>query len=502
MVKELRKRGNIIKYFIFVFFSVLMIGCGNISDGEFTASVVLTGGSGKAYIESPCKVTVSDGKAIAHIVWSSPNYDFMILDGETYYPVNEEGNSKFDIPVQFDKEMVIQADTTAMSTPHLIEYTLLITLDENSKEALNSDGNRTNSEEITKTVSFEPPIIDGYAYLGTDENEYAEGFRIHRYEGDYAVISMSDGRNYLIVPEGSEAPDKIADDIIILQRPLDRIYLAASGVMCHFDSLGRVDDILFSGLDTDDWYIESAIEAMESGRLLYGGKYSAPDYEQMVNMGVDVAIENTMILHVPKVQEKLEQLGIPVFVDRSSYEPQPLGRCEWIKVYGVLTGCEEKAKSAFDEQKAQVNFDSLYNLSEKKVVIFSLNSNHQVVTKKANDYFAKMVEMAGGKYLSPQDGDEEGTAQTTISMEAFYSYASDADILIYNATISDVPKSLEELENADAIFSDFKAFSEGCVWYTDKSLYQFADRTGTIINNLQSVITEGTEETVFFHKLK
>ena len=493
--------GKKLRNLILVFFSVCLIGCGNISDGEYTASVVLTGGSGRAYIESPCNVTVRDGKTMAHIIWSSPNYDYMIVDGETFYPVNTEGNSEFDIPVTLDKEMEIQADTIAMSTPHLIDYTLFVSLGETSKESGNENDNRAGAEKSGNKADLTHPEIEGISFVGTDENEFAEEFRIHRYEYGYIVISMSDGRDYLIVPEGSDIPANLSGDIIVLQRPLDRIYLAASGAMCHFDALGSVGDILLSGTDIDDWYIDSAKEAMESGKLLYGGKFSAPDYEQMVMLDVDVAIENTMILHVPKVQEKLEQLGIPVFIDRASYESQPLGRCEWIKVYGVLTGNEEKAKSAFDEQKAQVDLTNDEKSVDKTVVIFSLNSNHQIVTRKAADYFAKMVEIAGGKYLSPTEDEENGSTQATISIEAFYEYAADADILIYNGTISEVPQSLSDLEKQDVTFSDFKAFKEGNVWYTDKSLYQFADRTGTIISNLQSVIAEKCEETEFFHKL-
>ena len=90
----------------------------------------------------------------------------------------------------------------------------------------------------------------------------------------------------------------------------------------------------------------------------------------------------------------------------------------------------------------------------------------------------------------------------TISIEAFYEYASDADILIYNATIESVPESLEELMGSDVTFKDFKAFQEGNVWYTDKSLYQFSDKTGTIISDLAVVIAGEQEETDFFHKLK
>jgi len=98
----------------------------NLTDGEYVIDVKLDGGSGRASVESPAKLTVSGGKATAHIVWSSNNYDFMIVDGEKYMPVNDSsGNSAFDMPVAaFDRKLPVQADTTAMSQPHLIDYTL------------------------------------------------------------------------------------------------------------------------------------------------------------------------------------------------------------------------------------------------------------------------------------------------------------------------------------------------------------------------------------------
>ena len=94
-------------------------------DGTYTAEVTLEGGSGRASIESPATLTVKDGKVTASIVWSSPNYDYMIVDGEKLLPVNTEGNSVFEIPVaSFDTALDVIADTVAMSKPHEIEYTL------------------------------------------------------------------------------------------------------------------------------------------------------------------------------------------------------------------------------------------------------------------------------------------------------------------------------------------------------------------------------------------
>ena len=97
----------------------------NLADGTYTCEVTLEGGSGKASVTSPAKVTVKDGIVTAEIIWSSSNYDFMMVNGERFDPVNTDGNSTFEIPVTgFDYKMPVSADTTAMSTPHLIDYTL------------------------------------------------------------------------------------------------------------------------------------------------------------------------------------------------------------------------------------------------------------------------------------------------------------------------------------------------------------------------------------------
>ena len=93
---------------------------------DYTIAVDLEGGSGKATITSPCVIKTVEGKNIAVIEWSSPNYDYMLVGDEKYLPVNEDGNSVFEIPVDsFDEPLEVIADTVAMSKPHEIEYTLV-----------------------------------------------------------------------------------------------------------------------------------------------------------------------------------------------------------------------------------------------------------------------------------------------------------------------------------------------------------------------------------------
>lgn len=97
----------------------------DLTDGEYAIDVTMTGGSGKATIQSPTLLTLNDGIAYATITWSSSNYDYMIVDGQKYLPMENTETATFEIPVSvFDRKITVAADTTAMSTPHEITYTL------------------------------------------------------------------------------------------------------------------------------------------------------------------------------------------------------------------------------------------------------------------------------------------------------------------------------------------------------------------------------------------
>lgn len=119
------------KKHIAVFLGLLILaiavsGCGQkeITDGVYTADVVLTGGSGRASVESPAKIVIADGKITATVIWSSPFYEYMMVGETRYDPIQQEGNATFEIPIVLDEDMSVSALTVAMSEPHLVEYTL------------------------------------------------------------------------------------------------------------------------------------------------------------------------------------------------------------------------------------------------------------------------------------------------------------------------------------------------------------------------------------------
>ena len=348
-----------------------------------------------------------------------------------------------------------------------------------------------------------PPEIEGLTFDHEMELAYADQFHVYYYNDDYQVITVEGGDSYILIPEGGEVPAGTPEEMVIIEKPVDRIYLAASSAMALFNAMDALDTIAFSGTKADGWYIDAAKEAMDSGKITFAGKYSAPDYEMLLDEGCDLAIESTMITHSPDVKEKIEELGIPVFVDHSSYESHPLGRVEWIRLYGVLTGHEEEADAFFNEQAKVIEEMEGIEDTGKTVAFFFVNSTGQVVVRAGDDYIPHMIDIAGGEYIFPDLINEENEmASMKISMEEFYAGAVDADYLIYNASIESPLTSLDQLYDKSEVFKEFKAVKEGHVYTTDKYLYQATDITGELIRDIHKMLTEDGGEMTFLTKVE
>lgn len=440
-----------------------------LEDGIYTAKVTLGGGSGKASVKSPATLWVEDGRVMASIVWGSANYDYMKVDGEKYELINTEGNSTFEIPVAgFDRRLPVIADTIAMSQPHEIAYTLTF----DSATLVKEDGQRNTESQ------------------GSLELLYANQFSVDYYEGGYAMITVKDTGRYLVVPEEKAAPQELPKDVTVIQRPLKNIYLVATSAMDLFRSLDGVGQITLSGTDASGWYVEEARQAMESGHMSYAGKYNAPDYELILSKECDLAVESTMIYHSPEVKEQLEKLGIPVLVERSSYESHPLGRMEWLKLYGVLLGKEELAQSCFEQQMKRLEEVMGQPAAGKTVAFFYISPNGYVNVRKSGDYVAKMIELAGGSYVPGQLTENDNALSTmNMQMEAFYGAAKDADYIIYNSTIDGELSSVEQLLSKSSLLADFKAVKEGNVWCTGKNLFQETMGLGEMILDIHRMLT-------------
>ena len=467
-------------------------------DGTYQMEVELLGGSGRASVTSPAKVEIKDGKAVATLEWSSPNYDYMVVNGEKYLPVNTEGNSVFRIPVEaFDRDITVIADTVAMSTPHEIEYTLNFHAGENGQNAAKADttgqedSDGAEKGQQTAAVGGNPAKTAAapLTYDHSMELSYAENFAVDYYEGGYKLLTTRlNGDRILLVPKHQQAP-KDAEalvspsaegepgKLIVLQEPVKNLYLVASSVMDMFAQLDSMDAISMCGLKEEDWYIPAAKQAMKEGTLLYAGKYSQPDYELLLSQNCSMAIENSMIYHTPEVMEKLDEFGIPTLVEYSSYEEHPLGRVEWVRFFGALLNQEEKADQLFEKQKEALKRVEAEESTGKTVAFFYITSNGLVQVRQSTDYIPKMIELAGGKYVFENLGDPD-SRRSTVNLQ------------------------LEDLLKKCSLLKDFKAVKNHQVWCTTEDMYQQSMSAGNLIEDFHRMLTGDDEKTRYLYRLE
>lgn len=431
--------------------------------------------------------------------------------------------------------------------------------------AVEDDGQAENGQSGTvgeSSVQWSAaPEIDGLRFISFEKNDVAEYFRLSVYEdasgAKYQLLETAGGlHRYLIVPADAQVSDRKSDhftaraseansankekkgdalELTVLQQPLTTTYVAASAVMAPLCDLGAVSQIRFSGLREKGWYVDEARAAMKAGSMLFAGRYSEPDYETLLREGCDLALESTMIYRSPEVVEKLNALGIPVYIDYSSYEPHVLGRLEWIRVYGALFGHEEKAQqwyaserdriraiqkdaetlsgeasqsgksteksetktsrnskneaSSIETSRGRAGTDTTADL-RPTVVYFYVNSSGQIQVRQPHDYIPELLELAGVRYLAPDMSGLSGSRKSnvTVSLEDFYSSCRDADYLIYSATLDRPLSSIRELLGKNALFADFKAVKEGHVYTTDKDFYQLSDRMADFAEDVRRML--------------
>ena len=346
---------------------------------------------------------------------------------------------------------------------------------------------------------------DPMAVVGSMALQYATQFTVDYLSCGGALISVGTEDRFLLLPEGVDVPQGAEEDLVILRQPLGTLYNAASSAMDFFVQLDSLSRVRFTSTSYKNWGIPEVREALDAGTLVYAGKYSAPDFELLLESGCTMALESTMIYHSPDIKEKLENLGIPVLVERSSYEPHPLGRVEWIRLYGLLLGREAEAERFFDRQVRQLSGLEDYPDTGKTVAFFHINTGGAAVVRKPGDYVSKMIALAGGEYVfSDLPGEDNALSTMNMQMETFYAGVKDADVLIYNSTIDGPLSTLDELLEKAPLLADCKAVKTGEVWCTEQSMFQKTSAAAGMISDFHAVLSgqaEGKEKLTFLHKL-
>ncbi len=333
------------------------------------------------------------------------------------------------------------------------------------------------------------------------ELKYAKCFSVDYYKGGYKEISISDGTKLLIVPEGGSVPEDTAEETIVLQQPISNILVSSTPTTSLFNAIGALDRISLTTYDADSWYIDSVKDAINTGKMSYVGNYKEMDYEMITAAGVDFAIFSTMLTE--DAAEQLKNLGVRVLLDQAAEEEHPLARVEWMKLYGAMFNLEEEAEKKTQEQIAYIDEIAAREKTGKSVAVFYITSKGKLYARNADDYMAKMVDLAGGEYVLSDVGvGESGTIN--MEMEAFYDGAKDADYIIYIWSLGGKPETLDDLLAKSDILADMKAVKEGNVWCTTPDFFQISSTLGNMVNDMNLMLTadENTEQLTYLYKLK
>ena len=345
---------------------------------------------------------------------------------------------------------------------------------------------------------------DPMAVVGSMALQYATQFTVDYLSCGGALISVGTEDRFLLLPEGVDVPQGAEEGLVVLRQPLGTLYNAASSAMDFFVQLDSLSRVRFTSTSYKNWGIPEVREALDAGTLVYAGKYSAPDFEMLLGEKCSLAIESTMIYHSPDIKEKLENLGIPVLVERSSYEPHPLGRVEWIKLYGLLLGKTAEAEAFYADQLAQVAQLADIPSGELTVAYFHISTARSVVVRKPGDYLSKMIELAGGKYIFDELPGQDDSSLSTMNMdmEAFYAGARDADVLIYNSTVTEVLPDMDALTAKNPLLKDFAAVKTGEVYCTCENFYQASMELGDLAGDLHRVLTGEKDDLTYLTHLE
>lgn len=382
----------------------------------------------------------------------------------------------------------------------------------------NDDDKKTSSAPNENKAEF---VYEGLTSAGAEENKFAQQYCMEKFvdaQGreytEIQVFKQNDTLDsvWLLLPQGvesvaiTEAENNQVDGVektvnFMTWQDRQNIMVSSASTMSLINALGALNRVPMTTADTT-WRIEEIKNAIADGTITEVGKYSAPDYELIVSIGeqkkVTFVVFSTMIDSVPDVEEQLtETCGLRVMRDQSNYEGHPLGRTEWIKVYGEIFDMREEADAVFNAQVDILNetlekIGDIKDEEKKSVLIFYTTSSKETFyVRNAADYVTELVNLAGGKQVTPIGEGESGN--TKMTPETFIATCSEADYVLYNWTsgasgVSD--QTMQGLLDArlGEWFKDFKAYKEGNVWRTSNDFYQKTDKMGEMVADIYRML--------------
>jgi iron complex transport system substrate-binding protein len=324
------------------------------------------------------------------------------------------------------------------------------------------------------------------AATSTTGTSYATGFTLQSLGGGVEKLTDGEKQSFLLVPQGKKAPAGY-ENVRQITVPIKRAVILSVTFGALMRPLNALDCIVGSGTLENELYIDELNQRYDSGQIKYvgGGSMGAPDFEAIQFLKPDVVFISTGSPDAENYYNELKSMGLNTVVVNDYLETDPLGRLEWIKVFGAFTGKDKEADSYFTgvEKRVKDLEAKVATSSSSPNVLWTSIFMGTAYVSDGDSYVAKWVKMVGGKYLFD---DLKGSGASSISLEELYARGKDADVFIYASTPPYI-NSVKEVIAAGPVLADIPVVKRGTIYCMQPWFYQVADKPDEILQDLAAI---------------
>lgn len=317
--------------------------------------------------------------------------------------------------------------------------------------------------------------------------KYAQGFKIENVAGGCQKVTDGEGRALLLVPKDKQ-PSTEYKNLPIIYTPVKRVVIVSTTQAAFLRPLDELGSIIGVNAKQNLWYIDEIKAGMESGKvqMVGSGGMGPLDYDKLIALKPDVIFMSTATTGDTQTLKKLDELKIPVAVDNSWLEQDPLGRLEWIKFIAAFYDKGEQADDFFaDVMKKSTDISAKAAGDKvKPKVLWGMIYQGKAYVAGADSYAAKMIAMAGGDYLF---NNIKGTGSVPVTLEEYYAKGKEADVYIDSSMANLEHNSIANITAQGKVLADLPTIKGGKVWSFQPWYWQSLDKTDEMMGDLAAI---------------
>lgn len=371
------------------------------------------------------------------------------------------------------------------------------TADTENGDAGNEENDADSAKDGTEAETEDDSAGDTAAAASEMEVTYSDAFSVKYLEDGSKLITDAENQQFLIVPEGTEAPAGYEDAVVLEGGAKNALFCSSTqiGMIAPLD----IWDCVSGVTQEDGWPFEEVTNGLADGSITFVGDSYEPDFEAIQALNPDIVFVYTGTNAQTTIIEKLEELGIPYAVDNEYMEADYMGRMEWTKFLGSFFNKDEEAVAYVAAQEAAIaDMQTAIAGAERPKVGWGMVYDGVVYVPNGGSYVAKQIEAAGGDYIF-KDLEPDSTSSSQLSLEDFFDKMTEAEIWIYSSNQLYVP-DYAALSELMPLADELKVVTDRNVWQFGVDYYFRTDLTEQQVIELARIFHPDLfEEAEFVH---